>query len=166
MSIAKQLQELLARCVVTGPELPGPSRLADPKCVVELDLVDADGIAAALNFVRAEPQVPARLSAPELRSRAERLAGKLTYLLEPLRLVELDAGGDVAQVRSHPPRKTDDAKSYYELIANAAGGLDLRRYAKTAGTQPRQQATMHLTREALALLVSDLAEAASEANPG
>ena len=42
--------------------------------------------------------------AADLKTRAERLAGRATGLMEPLRLIEVDAGRDTALLRSAAPR--------------------------------------------------------------
>lgn len=93
----------------------------------------------------------------DLKARAEQLAGRVTGLLEPLRLVEVDAGRGLAQLRSDRPGQCGDGQFYYEVLLQADGGTSVRRYQAPAADQPRrQQVPFTLTHEALAKLVTDL----------
>jgi hypothetical protein len=95
--------------------------------------------------------------AADLRARAEQVAAGVTGLLEPLRLVEVDAGRGVAQLRSDRPGHWGDGQFYYEVLLQADGGTTVRRYQAPSTDQPRrQQVPFTLTHEALAKLVADL----------
>lgn len=101
----------------------------------------------------------ARLSPPAqpvpLARRAEAVAGRVTGLLEPLRVVEIDAAGDVAQLRSDAPAAEGDVLSYYEVTLHGHGGARVTRYE--AGRQGRRrQVAFALTHDALGKLVRDL----------
>jgi hypothetical protein len=107
-----------------------------------------------------------RLATPELASAApadlERigkvLADRLTYLMEPIAPVELDAEACIVQLRSNPPQRDDDGRSYYELIVARGGHIALKRYRKDNGNA-RQPITATVTREVLLRLVGDLCAA-------
>ena len=91
----------------------------------------------------------------DLKTRAERLAGRATGLMEPLRLIEVDAQGDTALLRSAAPQKRGDDLFYYEvLLRNAGAGV--RRYQASTKSGTRQQIVFPLTHEALAKLGADL----------
>ncbi len=93
----------------------------------------------------------------DLRARAEQVAARVTGLLEPLRLVEVDDARGLAQLRSDKPGNWGDGQFYYEVLLQADGGTNVRRYQAPAADQPRrQQVPFTLTHEALAKLVSDL----------
>ncbi len=97
-------------------------------------------------------------AAPEtadLKTRAERLAGKATGLMEPLRLIEVDAGRDAALLRSAAPLKRGDELSYYEVLLTGRGA-GVRRYQSSTTGGARQQVAFALTHEALAKLAADL----------
>ncbi|HBI45282.1 MAG TPA: hypothetical protein DDY78_20875 [Planctomycetales bacterium] len=90
----------------------------------------------------------------DLKSRAERLAGRATGLMEPLRLIEVDVQGDAALLRSAAPQKRGDDLFYYEVLLRSAGA-GVRRYQSSA-KGARQQVAFPLTHEATAKLAADL----------
>jgi hypothetical protein len=95
---------------------------------------------------------------PPLKEQAERIAGRVTGLLEPLRLVEIDPQGDVAQLRSGQPARQGDEVAYYEVLRRRDGTTRLGRFQASATTPgKRDQVPFNLTHEALAKLVGDLA---------
>jgi hypothetical protein len=102
-----------------------------------------------------------RQDAPaDLRGWAERLCGRVTGLLEPLRLVEVDAEHNVAQLRSEGPSRRGDGLFYYELMLNGNGGTSLTRYrAPRDGSKRRELVPFAVTHEALAKLTADLLSA-------
>jgi hypothetical protein len=95
-----------------------------------------------------------------LRAWAERAADRVTGLLEPLRLVEVDGQRDEALLRSEQPAQRDEQLYYYEVVLKGRGEADVRRYQ--ASQQPgsrREQVPFALTHEAIAKLTSDLTAA-------
>jgi hypothetical protein len=97
------------------------------------------------------------LSAGDLKDRAETVASRITGLLEPLRLIEVDQPRSVALLRSSPPMRRDDVTSYYEALLHAEGTATVRRYEAPHGDETRRkQITYTLTHEALGKLVNDL----------
>lgn len=95
--------------------------------------------------------------AVELKARAEQLCQRVTGLLEPLRLVEIDGTTNTALLRSEQPGQLGDERFYYEVLLNGDSGSVVRRYQTPHGGQPRrQQVGFTLTHEALAKLVRDL----------
>ncbi|MGH7171918.1 MAG: hypothetical protein ACRELG_16710, partial [Gemmataceae bacterium] len=93
----------------------------------------------------------------ELPTRAKRVCERVTGLLEPLRLVEVDAPRQLALLRSEQPGQLGDARFYYEVLLNGDGGASVRRYqTPNAGEPRRRQVGFTLTHEALAKLVRDL----------
>jgi hypothetical protein len=81
----------------------------------------------------------------------------VTGLLEPLRLVEVDAPRGVALLRSNAPAAREGTLSYYEVLRQADGTTRVNRYEAWHGTSKRQAIPFTLTNEALAKLVGDLA---------
>ena len=90
----------------------------------------------------------------ELKAISQKLTEKLTYLLEPIGLVEADADRCSIQLRSSPPQKGEDETSYYELMVRRGGDITLSRYSKKSG-QLRQIVPANVTREVLARLADD-----------
>ncbi len=102
---------------------------------------------------RATPPGPAR----PLGAWAERTAGRVTGLLEPLKVVEVDSLRNEALLRSQEPARRGDELFYYELLLKGSGEALLRRYhASRRGKARREQVAFALTHEALAKLVADL----------
>jgi len=99
---------------------------------------------------------PMATDAAGLRGWAERVAGRVTGLLEPLRVIEIDTPRLTAQLRSQSPSSRDDQEYYHEVLLQAAGAASVRRYQAATAAQPRQQVAFAVTQEALAKLVGDL----------
>lgn len=102
-------------------------------------------------------QRPITLDTAAVRSWAEQTAIRVTGLLEPLRLLEVDAGNATALLRSQSPTQRGDSLFYYELTLNGQGRAHVARYQ--ASTKPevrRQQVPYALTHETLARLISDI----------
>ena len=74
--------------------------------------------------------------------------------MEPIRPIEIDADACIAQLRSSPPQRDDDGRTYYELTARRGGELLLCRYRKEPAA-PRQIIAAAVTREVLLRLVDD-----------
>ncbi len=91
-----------------------------------------------------------------LAEQAGRIAGRVTGLLEPLRLVEVDEPHGVAQLRSAAPAVRGEELAYYEVLRHADGTTRFGRYQAPAAGK-RQAVPFTLTHEALGKLVGDLA---------
>jgi hypothetical protein len=97
---------------------------------------------------------PARI--PDLAAWAERVASRVTGLLEPLRALEVDADQGVGLLRSVTPGRWGAGLFYYEILLEA-GAASVRRYqAPGPGQARRRQVLFTLTHEPLAQLVRDL----------
>ena len=115
----------------------------------------ADTVGCRVWEVRVSRTAPLT-GAADLKARAERVSGLVTGLLEPLALVEVDAQGNTAQLRSAAPKPVGDAVHYYEVLLEANGSAAVRRY-EAARAGKRQQINFTLTHEAIAKLADDLA---------
>ena len=125
---------------------------------VEADLVAVDAIGCSFQTLGLSTGKLASASLDELKAISETLTGKLTYLLEPIGLVEADADRCSIQLRSNPPKKGEDETSYYELMVRRGGDITLSRYSKKTG-QLRQIIPANVTREVLGRLADDFIEA-------
>jgi hypothetical protein len=125
---------------------------------IEADLVAVDGIGCSFQTLGLSTSKLAYASLDELKSISQALTEKLTYLLEPIGLVEADADRCAVQLRSSPPKKDEEATSYYELMVRRGGDITLSRYSKKSG-QLRQVIPAHVTREVLARLADDFVAA-------
>jgi hypothetical protein len=121
---------------------------------IEADLVALDAIGCSFQTLGLSTEKLADATLDELKSISEALTAKLTYLLEPIGLVEADADRCSVQLRSNPPQKGEDETSYYELLVRRGGDVTLSRYSKRGG-QLRQIIPAHVTREVLSRLADD-----------
>ena len=118
------------------------------------DLVERNTLAVAFQALRVATPELAAATSTSLERIAKSLSDRLTYLMEPIRPIEIDADACVAQLRSSPPQRDDDGRSYYELTVRRGGEIALCRYRKEPGTV-RQQIAATVTREVLLRLVDD-----------
>lgn len=140
-------------CVVAVED--GPSRL-----VLNLSAVDSVGVAlSSLEFAAAR-RAEGELSPEALRAWGDRLAGRVTYLMEPLKVFEIDAGGGGLQLRSQSPTARDDRRGYYEVQLSRQGMLKMVRYAFDEASRARHEVPCQLTREVLERLADDLVASA------
>jgi hypothetical protein len=90
-----------------------------------------------------------------------RLAARLTYLMEPLSLLEADPAGGQVVLRSQAPTPRHGHHSYYEIRLGRPGTLHLGRVTFDEPTRRRQPTSCHMTREVLERLADDLVDTAS-----
>ncbi|MCS7047306.1 MAG: hypothetical protein NZO58_13185, partial [Gemmataceae bacterium] len=88
---------------------------------------------------------------------AKRVVQRVTGLLEPLAIIEIDAGKEEAMLRSAQPAKRGDKLFYYEVRLRHLAQATVRRFeASHEPGQKRRQISFTLTHEALAKLVGDI----------
>ncbi len=88
------------------------------------------------------------------------VAERVTGLMEPLRVVEIDTARDEAQLRSEAPMQRGDKRFYYELLLRGNPTAALRRFQVVNGNGKREQVAFALTHEVLAKLAGDIAATA------
>jgi hypothetical protein len=118
------------------------------------DIVEHTSLAVSFNRLQLTTAELASSSATDLERVGKALSGRLTYLMEPIAPIEIDAAECVVQLRSNPPQKDDDGRTYYELIVRRGGEITLSRFRKEPASA-RQQVTAMVTREVLYRLVDD-----------
>ena len=99
-----------------------------------------------------------------LRAYAEEIIERLSYLEEPLALVELDRAEGIAQLRSNPPRAEKDQSTYWEVLVRSKPYLQvsLARYQWTPDHPERTRVAYPATFATLGRIAQDLAECLSE----
>ncbi|MCC7086787.1 MAG: hypothetical protein IT427_17445 [Pirellulales bacterium] len=123
---------------------------------IEVGLLTLDALALAFDHVVVARDALSAAPIEQLKKLADALAKQLTYLLEPISAVEVDADQCVVQMRSSPPQRDDNGTRYYELLVRRGGELSLRRFEKQTGNI-RQAVPAHVTREVFLRLVDDFA---------
>jgi hypothetical protein len=151
MTLRIQFQQTLDQLGAGGA---ATVNLADGSRQLTCDLVERNSLAVAFQTLRLATPELAGAATADLERIAQSLSGRLTYLMEPIRPIEIDADACVAQLRSSPPQRDDDGRSYYELTVRRGGELSLCRFRKEPGTA-RQQIAATVTREVLLRLVDD-----------
>jgi hypothetical protein len=99
------------------------------------------------------------LAGQTLRSWAERTAGRVVGLLEPLKVHEIDAERNQGLLRSAAPAQRGEQLFYYEVLLAGCSSATVRRYQASHDGSPREQTAFALTHEALAKFVADLTTA-------
>jgi hypothetical protein len=118
------------------------------------ELVQRNPLAVSFDLLRLATTELSSAGPADLERIGKALAERLTYLMEPIAPIEIDAAACTVQLRSNPPQRDDDGRSYYELIIRRGGEITLMRFHKEDGSV-RQQVPATVTREVLLRLIGD-----------
>ncbi len=129
--------------------------VSEPPRQLTCSMVESNSLAVSFEQLRLDTTELVAADAAKLERIGKALAAKLTYLMEPIAPIEIDAVACVVQLRSNPPQRDDDGRSYYELMVRRGGEISLLRYRKENG-DARQPIAATVTREVLIRLVGDL----------
>lgn len=157
MSLSRKIAAALDE--LEGRDLPATAEVADGPHTLSLEVAAAAPVgleAAGLTFRAPGPD----RSLAELRAWGERVASRVTYLMEPLRVHEADEAGVEVALRSVQPTSRPGRRSFFEARLSREGTLRLGRYAVDEATGRRGPARFQLTRETLERLSDDLAATA------
>jgi hypothetical protein len=135
---------------------PGAVTVTEERYRLTLHLTAASAVGVAFDALEFASDDGRDRSAGDLRAWGDRLAARLTYLMEPLVVIEVDAEGGEAELRSKSPTARDDVRVYYEVRLRREGTLNLRRVAYDPSDRRRKAVACQLTREALERLADDL----------
>jgi len=139
-------------CTVTVED--GPNRLA-------LEITALDSVGAAFDCLEFTATDRQEWSSEALNAWGRLLADRVTYLLEPLKVVEIDAGGGQVQIRSTAPTPRADQRGFYEVRLTKQGVLRFERFVFDDATRQRRRGSCQLTREVLERLADDIVASAS-----
>jgi len=127
----------------------------DFRLTLNLGLVTAVGVECqGLDFATLRAT---DLAMDDLKARAGRLAARLTYLMEPLSVLEADPVAGLVVVRSTAPSLKPGRRTYYEARLSRHGGLTFERIVFHEAERRRTSVPFQLTTETLERLVDDLA---------
>jgi len=138
-------------CAVTVED--GPNRLT-------LNLTALDSVGVAFDSLEFAATDRTEWSSKSLNTWGEKLAARVTYLLEPLKVLEIDAGGGEVQIRSQSPTARADQRGFYEVRLFRSGTLRMERFAFSDSSRQRQRTTCQFTREVVERLADDIAASA------
>jgi len=141
------------------PYGPGPHSLQIPLPHGTLDLTAhrADELSCQLNGLRITGGTMEPCTATQLTERAVKTAERVTSLLEPLRVYEVDASKSTALLRSSTPTERAGELFYYELTLTGLHSADLKRFKANKSNADRAPVPFVLTHEAVTKVVEDLA---------
>lgn len=125
-----------------------------------LDVVASSSVGVECRSVVYQCRSKASWTADDLRAWSDRVAARVTYLMEPLVVVETDAEESEVQMRSKTPTPRGQSRGFYEVRLNASGTLRLARVLFDEQDRRRRPATFQLTREVLERLADDLVASA------
>ncbi len=100
----------------------------------------------------ADPLTPAAA----LNGWASAVASRVTGLLEPLKVHEVDGIRNEALLRSVAPSRKGQTLAYYELRLSGLSSVTLARYVANTTHPGREQVAFAITHEALAKLLEDI----------
>ncbi len=119
------------------------------------DVVERNSLAVSFDVLRLVTPELASPRAADLERIGKALSDRLTYLMEPIAPIEIDAQACVVQLRSNPPQRDDDGRSYYELARPPRRRDRARALPQGERRNARRQIPATVTREVLLRLVGD-----------
>jgi hypothetical protein len=148
------LENMLRKKLAEPPESGAAAVISHQGWNVALTPAAHDTLSCALHEVRLQRDTGA---AGDPGPWAERVSRTVTGLLEPLRLIEVDAPQRIALLRSAAPTPHDPGVDYYEVELHGTARARVRRFRgfHELGHQ-REQVPFTVTYEALAKLIGDL----------
>ena len=142
-----------------GPDaavLPCDVAIADPPHRLVIHLTASGPVGLAFGSFDFTTMARSEWTPAALKSWGDRIAARVTYLMEPLVVLEQDAiDGDVA-IRSHAPTERGDQRAYYEIQIGKQGNLHFARVASDEPTRRRRPIDCMMTREVLERLIDDI----------
>ena len=124
---------------------------------VTLHLTALDTVGVAFSSLEFATSGRGEWSSEALNEWGSRLSSRITYLMEPLKVLEIDAGGGEVQLRSQNPTARDTERGYYEMRLFRQGMLRMQRFTYDGTTRQRRESPCQLTREVLERLADDIA---------
>src|SRR5262245_52575431 len=158
MTLKANTQTALSNLSTSGAA-PQALAASDAGQRLTAQIVAIDGLALAFEHLTVVSDALATSPIEQLKKVADALSKKLTYLLEPISPIEVDADQCIVQLRSNPPQRDDNGTFYYELLVRRGGHLSLQRFQKQPGGT-RHTVPAQVTREVFLRLVGDFSAAA------
>jgi hypothetical protein len=137
--------------------LPCTVTVEDSPHRLTLNLSSLDTVGLAFSSLEYASTSRTDLSSDALQEWGDGLTKRVTYLMEPLKVVEADNQGGEVQVRSQNPTPRADERGYYEMRLFRQGSLRMERIVFDAAARQRRPTNCQLTREVLERLADDIA---------
>lgn len=157
MSLSRQVADAPS-FFLGAPDRKFPAALVfeDDGCRLALNVTAQGPVGLAFDHLEFTAANRAERSPEGLRAWANKLAATLTYLMEPLVVLEIDPLAGEAELRSQSPTPRGDLLAYYEVRLRKAGALRLSRVVFDETTRRRRPADCQVTVEILERLAGDL----------
>jgi hypothetical protein len=141
-------------------EAPGPGQVSAESGGrrLTLDLVSSGSVGLEFTTLRFFAVSPEGWSPQGLASWAEKLATRVTYLMEPLTILEHDQHAGELVLRSQSPTGRAGRNTFFEVRLDREGTLTLRRMSFDDVSRRRLPVPCQMTREVLERLTDDLVE--------
>jgi hypothetical protein len=123
---------------------------------LSLSLTEASPVGVAFDRLAFTAADRSERSPEALRAWADRLSARVTYLMEPLVVVEHDREAGAVDIRSKAPTVRKDRRTYYEVRLARDGTLTMTRVAYDEAARRGHTVSCHMTLEALERLADDL----------
>lgn len=153
----KQMQHLIdAHADAPAPAKPLDLTLREGPIQVQAQVSAYDTLGVALQTLT----IQSHAGSASLEAVARAIHERVTYLWEPLALIERDLEREQAQMRSAPPRVDDAAIEFYEgELSRQNGALQLRllRYRRKNDQTRSEQIPLTLTHAVCRRLTDDVA---------
>lgn len=157
MKLSKKLLNKLAEDGSQGRQLVSVSDESAQGWTATMTIDRADVVGCVIWELSLQCRAAETWNADALAARSERIAGSVTGLLEPLKLIEVDALRLEAQLRSDKPLERNDDLFYYEAKLQPCNTITLRRFRGShAAGDKREQVSFTLTHDAIGKLVDDI----------
>lgn len=137
-----------------------------PDIKVKGDLSELDSIGILLNSVEVSKDISPDVEMAEyLKVAAETIEKRINYLMEQLKIIELDSTTNAVQLRSERPETNDGRLSYYEFVLKAGkwfgyrNHVSVHRYSQHPEDEPnRHSVPFPVTKKQFQKLIDDLTE--------
>ena len=139
-----------------GTSQAGLQVVAFPGGSLECCLLQANSLGCEFDYVQLDCSAACSISHADFLDKANRLAGTLNYLLEPISVIEIDANQQQAILRSTKPQTvTAKQRRYYEIAVQGNSQIRFARFETIPG-HARQRVPAVLTQEVFVRLIGDL----------
>ena len=139
----------------------GTLRIAAGDGELQCEVAEVNPIACRLNRLSYRSERINHAAPEKLERLGRELCERVSYLNEPLALIELDREATSVQLRSSPPANHEGHIRYFEISIARDRGLQVERFDAAPG-EPRKATPASITREVLERLAGDCLEATNK----
>jgi hypothetical protein len=155
MSLSQKIAAALDARLDAGG-LAGDIAVEDGPNQLSIHLTSTSAVGVAFETLHFAHNGGGEWSTEALKAWGDRLVPRLTYLMEPLVVLEVDPVGGEVELRSQVPTSRNGLRSYYEVRLDRRGALRIARIAYEEATRERRTVACQMTREAVERLADDL----------